>query len=106
MFNSINLKLGNARKVEDYVIYPYNGTGNITLQSDKRIAQVDMSGKGIVSNPHGSGAYFHHLVFERNPIQLTADEIQSIKLMILGSGENPSYKGCISTTQDLTGIRL
>jgi hypothetical protein len=106
MFNNISLKLGNARKSEEYTIYPYTGNGIFMLQSDKRIAQVDMEGKGTVSNPHPGGAYFIHLQLERNPIQLTPDEMQSIKLMVLGEGENPSYKGIISTTQNLTGIKF
>jgi hypothetical protein len=105
MFLSINLKLGNARKEEEYTIYPYSGTGNITLQSDKRIAQVDMEGKGTVSNPHSGGAYFTHLQLERNPIQLTPDEIQTIKLKILGNGETPT-NGLLIAPQNLTGIRL
>jgi hypothetical protein len=106
MFKDIILKLGNARKAESYTIYPYNGTGKITLQSDKRIAQIGMDGKGIISNPHSSGAYFPHLVFERNPIQLTPDQILAIKLIILGEGEVMDSGWGLIAEQDLTGIKL
>lgn len=103
MFKEIKLKLGNARKPEEYTIYPYQGTGLITLQSDKRIAQVDMNGKGTVSHPHQNGAYFPHLVMERNPIQLTPEEVTELKLTILGEGETPS-NGVLSTQQNFNGI--
>jgi hypothetical protein len=107
MFHSINLKLGNARKEERYVIYPYNGDGFFIIQSDKRIARVDMDGKGTVSNPHSSGAYFVHLSFEKNPIQLTSAQIMDIKLKVLGAGEeNKHHSGAISAPQNLTGITI
>lgn len=104
MFKSINLKLGNAKKVQDYTIYPYTGNGIFTLQSDTRIAQVNMEGKGTVSNPHNSGAYFHHLSFERNPIQLTQSEITELKLIVLGEGELLNHNNCLFAKQNLTGI--
>ena len=103
MFNSIMLKLGNARKAQDYTIYPYTGDGQFLLQSDTRIARVDMNGAGIVSNPHGSGAYGVHLNFERNPIQLSQEEITEIKLKVLGAGEK-MQTGVIIAMQDLNGI--
>src|SRR5690349_3552961 len=96
MFQSISLKLGNARKEDVYTIYPYNGEETFLVQSDKRIARINMDGTGIVSNPHQSGAYGHHLVFERNPIKLSDDKLTELKLKVLGAGENPSYKGVIS----------
>lgn len=103
MFNSINLKLGNARKEQEFTIYPYNGEGYFILQSDTRIAKVDMNGKGHVSKPHSGGAYFIHLSFEHIPIQLTDEQMTSIKLMVLGDGEAPSGGGIV-TPQVLTGI--
>lgn len=106
MFKHINLKLGNARKVEEYTIYPYNGEGSFTIQSDKRIAQINMEGKGIVSNPHSGGAYFHHLVFEKNPIQLTTDQIMELKLIVLGEGELLNHNNCLYAEQKLDGIKL
>lgn len=105
MFKSISLKLGNARKAQDYTIYPYTGSGSFTLQSNSRIAQVDMDGKGIVSNSHPSGAYFHHLIFERNPIQLDKKELTELKLIVLGGGEKLEGGGLVAE-QNLEGIRL
>jgi hypothetical protein len=104
MFNSIALKLGNARKAQDFTIYPYNGGGTFTLQSDTRIARVDMTGKGTVSNPHSGGAYAPHLAMERNPVQLTESQISEIKLKVLGEGEKMNYKNVLHAEQNLTGI--
>lgn len=106
MFKSINLKLGNARKEQDYTIYPYTGNGSFTLQTDNRIAMVNMEGKGFVSNPHAGGAYFHHLNFERNPIQLTSDKLMELKLTVLGEGELLNHNNCVFAEQNLTGITL
>ena len=106
MLKSINLKLGNSRKIEDYTIYPYTGNGIFTLQSDKRIAEVNMEGRGVVSNPHANGSYFHHLVFERNPIQLTKDELMTLKLTVLGGGELLQHENWLMAEQDLNGIKL
>lgn len=104
MFNSITLKLGNARKAQSYVIYPYDGGGTFILQSDTRIARVDMAGKGTVSHAHQGGAYAPHLAMELNPIQLTEAEISDIKLQVLGAGEKMNYKGCLHADQNLSGI--
>jgi hypothetical protein len=106
MFKSINLKLGNAKKVQDFTIYPYTGNGIFTLQSNTRIAQVNMEGKGTVSNPHANGAYFPHLQFERNPIQLTESELLELKLTVLGEGELLNHNNCVFAEQKLNGIRI
>lgn len=104
MFNSIALKLGNARKAQSYVIYPYTGDGTFKIQSDTRIARVDMTGKGTVSNPHQGGAYANNLALELNPIQLTEAEMTEIKLKVLGEGEKMNYKNCLHAEQNLAGI--
>ena len=104
MFKEISLKLGNARKPQEYTIYPYNGDGFILIQSDTRIARVDMTGKGIASNPHSNGAYGSHLALERNPIQLTQKEITELKLIVLGEGEELDHEGWLKAEQKLDGI--
>jgi hypothetical protein len=106
MFKHITLKLGNARKAEQYTIYPYNGEQSFLIQSDKRIARINMDGSGIVSNPHPSGAYGHHLAYEKNPVQLTPDQLMELKLTVLGEGEVMNYKNCIYSQQNLNGITL
>jgi len=59
----INTKLGNMRKVVDWVVYPAKKDGRIVIQSDTRIAMFsnDGSNKGVLSKQVQSGAYFLHL---------------------------------------------
>ena len=59
-----------------------------------------MDGSGTVSNPHSNGAYAPHLAMEKNPVQLTPDELTELKLTVLGEGENPNYKGILHTNQN------
>ena len=41
------LQLGNMKKPQDFTLYPYSGGDFITLQSDKRIARINLhNGKG------------------------------------------------------------
>ena len=68
MIQKIHGKLGNMRKVVDWVVYPGEKDGRITIQSDKRIATFSVSpegsipqGKVLLSKSQPSGAYFVHL---------------------------------------------
>jgi len=47
------LKVANMAKEASFTLYPYNGNGQIQLQSDKRFAIVQLAtGEGII-NPKG-----------------------------------------------------
>lgn len=68
MIKKIHAKLGNMRKVVDWVVYPGQKDGRITIQSDKRIATFSVSpegsipqGKVLLSSHQSGGAYFLHL---------------------------------------------
>jgi len=59
---SIEMKLKGMRKSQDFTVYPITKESkSLTLQSDTRIAKVDLSGNGKVSKSHANGAYFVHL---------------------------------------------
>ena len=64
-FRSINLKVANMRNEQNFTIYPYNGGDTITVQSDKRIAVINLkNGIGAINSKNEQGgAYFHHLNF-------------------------------------------
>lgn len=50
MFKSVNAKLGNMRKEEEFTIYPRKEGDNLVLQSDKRICIIDTkTRKGMLS---------------------------------------------------------
>lgn len=62
-FLSIDLKVANMRNVQNFTIYPYTGGDEIKIQSDKRIASINIrTGEGKI-NPKNqqNGAYFIHL---------------------------------------------
>lgn len=63
----IHTKLGNMRKVVDWVVYPVRNDGRVVIQSDSRIAafggpsgSIPM-GKALLSKRQPGGAYFLHL---------------------------------------------
>jgi hypothetical protein len=59
---SIDLKIQGMRKAQDFIFYPINkDTKSLTIQSNTRIAVLNLDGIGKVSNAHQNGAYFHHL---------------------------------------------
>ncbi len=62
-FKDIKVKFGNMRGTEqEFTLYPYDGGDTIIIQSDKRIAQVNLkTGKTILSKQCQNGAYFMHL---------------------------------------------
>lgn len=39
---NIKLKIGNMRKEEDFILYPYDGGDNIMIQSDKRFCIINL----------------------------------------------------------------
>ena len=55
MFNEITAKLGNMKKAQEFVVYPFKkGAAELIIQSDKRIAQVNLeTGKTILSDGKG-----------------------------------------------------
>lgn len=57
-------KLGNMRKIVDWVVYPESTSGpnTIVVQSNTRICQFNReTGQGILSKHCPNGAYFMHL---------------------------------------------
>lgn len=63
---SIDMKIKGMRKFQEFMIYPINKESkSLTIQSDTRIARVDLDGNGIMSKSHQSGAYFHHLQLDK-----------------------------------------
>lgn len=81
VFKCFTLKLGNMRKAQDFVIYPYDGSDYILLQSDNRITRVNIrTGDGIMNAKHQpNGAYGHHLNFSTVPVKLSEAEVKEIQ---------------------------
>ena len=48
-FLSIDLKVANMRNVQNFTVYPYDGGDEIKIQSDKRIASINIrTGEGKI----------------------------------------------------------
>ena len=62
-FLSIDLKVANMRNVQNFTVYPYDGGDEIKIQSDKRIASINIrTGEGKINRKNEqNGAYFIHL---------------------------------------------
>lgn len=62
-FNHINGKLGNMRKSVEWLIYPRQENGNLNdifIQSNKRIARINLeTKKAVLSNGKGH-LVLHH----------------------------------------------
>jgi hypothetical protein len=93
MFKSVNLKLSNMRKPQNFVVQDINDQNAFYIQSDKSIGIFDKeTGKGKLNT---KGKYFPHLQFA-TPYRLTTEELKnclgalSVKGDILGSVD-----GCI-----------
>ena len=63
---SIQLKIKGMRKSQDFITYPINKESTyIKIQSNTRIAKINLDGLGKMSKSHQSGAYFHHLNLDK-----------------------------------------
>ena len=84
-----NLKVKGMRKPQNFCVYPIKEADPlITIQSDRRIAQIDINtGKGKINKKsYSGGAYFHHL--SHSPLmefQLSESDLQALKEVIFNT---------------------
>lgn len=73
---SIILKAKGMRKEQDFILYPITKEDKfLIIQSDTRIARVNLEGKGLMSKPHSNGAYFVHLQMDKlTPFQFGSSD--------------------------------
>lgn len=81
---SVNWKLGNMRKAADWTIYPRKSADEpeVTIQCEKRIAQVNLDTKeGILSSGKGGHPGFHtlHPALGATKIVLTDDQVTELR---------------------------
>jgi hypothetical protein len=77
---SIDLKIKGMRKPQDFIFYPINKDSNsLIIQSDTRIAKINLDGLGAMSKSHQNGAYFHHLNIDKlTPFQFLKSDWKQI----------------------------
>jgi len=67
---SYKLKLANMRTEQEFVLYPYNGGDYISIQSDKRFAQLNLrTGRGIIDGKNRN--YSNSITLRMYPLPFT-----------------------------------
>ena len=94
MIQRLSLKLGNMRRPQDFVVYPNRSQGapetDLLIQSDKRIARIDLAtGEGMLSSGKGGHPGFHTLspVLGAMPIKVDAETLETLKAAQPKSGD-------------------
>lgn len=77
---SIDLKIKGMRKPQDFIFYPINKESKyLLIQSETRIAKINLDGCGLMSKSHQNGAYFMHLSIDKlTPFQFSKTDWQQI----------------------------
>jgi len=98
MFHTIkNLKLGNMRQAQDFLIYPKSDTQDYwLLQSDKRILKIDNEGNVKLSKKGNTFAHLTEFTLNENILNLVDTKLlsmlQTIDLSKAGYVTDRKYK--------------
>lgn len=94
----INLKVGNMKKEQSFILYPYDGGDTILLQSDKRFIRANLrTGAGFI-NAKGC-EYANSIALQMNPlaIQLPQDALTELQGYLWhNKGRNGDMCGVVS----------
>lgn len=70
----VTLKVGNMKKAQSFILYPYSGGNTIYLQSDKRFARVNLrTGEGVIDSKNHNYPNSVTLAISNLPFQLPED---------------------------------
>jgi hypothetical protein len=90
MFKNVTGKMGNMKKAVDWVLYPQqpDSLDTVIIQSDKRIAKVDLNtGKAVVSNGKGHPGFIClSPALGATTVDVPPDMLQTIKKHV-GTGK-------------------
>lgn len=83
-FQHLTVKLGNMRRVQEFTVCPVSNTEPhlVTIQSDKRIARIDLNtGKAILSDGKGGHQGFHKLMpfLGAKEVDIPADVLEEVR---------------------------
>lgn len=79
---SFGLKMPGMRKPQEFIVYPVSSESDvIRIQSDTRFGIIGMkNGNGLMSQPHASGAYGHHMSIDKlTPFSLSDAQLEELK---------------------------
>jgi len=93
-----SIKMANMNKPQEFTLYPYNGEKTILLQSDKRIARVNLeTGKGVMNRSNKN--YPSSIDLQLTPIPCELPEnirIEITKFLIENNGKSGNVGGVMS----------
>lgn len=93
---SFDAKFRGLRKFADFIVYPIKAgdePGRIVIQSDTRIGFIEVAdGRVLLSKPHASGAYFHHLSGARYVDKLSPEDLLMLKAHIFATAHGAAGK--------------
>jgi len=89
---SFEAKFPKMRKPQDFIVYPVAKDGSakkLKIQSDTRMGIIDTeTGKVVLTKPHSSGAYFHHLQMGQNhTFELPEGDLSQLKVNVFTSAD-------------------
>ena len=98
MQRDYSIKMANMTKPQEFTLYPYNGEKTILLQSDKRIARVNLeTGKGIMNR--SNKGYPSSIDLQLTPIPCELPEnirLEITKFLIENNGKDGNVGGVMS----------
>jgi hypothetical protein len=108
---SFNLKIEGMRKPQDFIVYPIGANDdctNILIQSDKRIARLNLNtGIGRMSQNHSNGAYGVHLSMDvLIPFQIDTKELEELKNHIFKTANKNAGTNGIVTCDNSGAINV
>jgi hypothetical protein len=87
----IHLKLPGMKRRESFLLYPYDGTNLLTLQSETRIMMLHLkTGTAVLSAAHEHGSYSFHLRLDAGAFRTNVswEELEAIQAYLWSnSGE-------------------
>ena len=106
-FKNFTLKFPGMRKAQEFTIYPYSGGDTCLIQSETRIAEVNLrTGKMTLSKPRTGGAYFMHLnsFCGAYPEQMQQSDLIELQEYLWNNSGRQEESGLVIENKDLFSI--
>lgn len=95
---SYKMKVANMRNEQDFILYPYDGSDSIILQSDKRICRVNLkTGEGVINAKNVNYPCFAVMQMSRLKMQLPENIKAEIQAFLWhNEGQDGHFKNVMS----------
>lgn len=107
---SFDGKFAGMRKAQDFIVYPVKSGDDrqqITIQSDSRIGQIELStGNVRLSQPRKGGAYFVHMMGAAWAGKLNAEQLFSLKAQLFATASGKAGSNGIVYTDNSGAVEI